>query len=53
MGVPWRGSAGGGLVDNTLTSAGQHVWNKRQLSKNSQPVYSAGKYVRDNKRQRS
>ena len=52
MGVSWGGSAGGELVDNLSTSATQHVWNKRQLSLNSQPVYFAWEHVRD-KRQRS
>ena len=52
VGVPWEGCAGVELVDNPSTRAGQHVWNKRQLSENSQPVYPVGEHVRD-KRQRS
>ena len=52
MGVPWGGSADGELVDNPSISARLHVWNKRQLLLNLQPVYSAGEHVRD-ERQRS
>ena len=31
----------------TITSAGQHTWNKRQHSLNLHPVYFAGQHVRD------